>query len=73
MDDLLSEPVAVVAGTARGIGRNSSVTAGNSSLFDEVEAQPARALARAGALAACEPQERRAVDPAGVLELPHDA
>src|SRR5262249_59015672 len=32
----------------------------------------ARALAGAGALAAREPEDGRAVDPARVLELPHD-
>src|SRR5215216_5253002 len=45
---------------------------GASSLLEEIEPKAARALASAGFLAAGEPQERRAVDPAGVLEPAHD-
>src|SRR5215211_1411464 len=40
-----------------------------SGLFDEIEPEPARAFARAGSLAAREPQERRSIRPPRVLEL----
>src|SRR6266542_2573645 len=47
------------------------VIGAGSDVLDAVESQPARAFARPHALAAREPEGRRAVDPARVLELAH--